>query len=242
MTRTFPRGLAVAVALTVVTATAALAHPAFNPNRLPAGEAVDAVLVVPHGCDPEEGMPEDGASSPTVLVDLQLAPEVSAFEAHELEGWEVEHEEDVVRWTATDGGTTDPIQFPVTVTIDGPVDEPIHLSAFQECEEGSFRWIGTPDREAEYPAVKLTPTQGEIGAESPDDGHVPTEDHEEHDDHDDHAGNADDATPGPDVAAADEQAEAAADSGVSWVVVAVVALVLLAGLAVWVLRSRGGRA
>lgn len=32
---------------------------------------------------------------------------MTAFEAHELEGWEVEREEDVVRWSATDGGAAD---------------------------------------------------------------------------------------------------------------------------------------
>lgn len=254
------RGTALALALVLLTASVASAHPSFNPNQLPAGEAVDAVLVVPHGCDPEGGMPEDGGASPTVVLDLQLAPEVTAFETHEIEGWEVKREQDVVSWTATDGGTTDPIQLPVTLTVDGPVGEPIYLSAFQECEEGSFRWIGTPDDEAEYPAVKLTPTEGQIGAESPDDGHVGAED--EHgeagedghgeageDGHDGGHPDAPTATDGAEDAtvaagerppANDPEEDAAGDRGSGAVIVTVVVLALLAGAGlVWARRSRG---
>lgn len=239
MNRPVRRGVAVALLLVLLTAGVASAHPSFNPNELPAGEAVDAVLVVPHGCDPEGGMPESGAASPTIELDLQLTDEVVAFEAHPVDGWEIERVSDgeVVRWTATDGGTTDPIEFPVTLTVDGPADEAVHLAAFQQCTEGSFRWIGTPDQEAEYPAVRLIPTAGEFGTSLPEGGDHAGDDHagDDHADHDEATEEPATGTPThdedatADVAAADESAEATADTGISWVVVAVVLAVLLAG-------------
>lgn len=248
MVRTLRRGVATALVLLVLTATAALAHPSFNPNELPAGEAVDAVLVVPHGCNPEGGMPEEGAASPTILFDLQLTDRVVEFEAHEIEGWSIERISDAeVRWTATDGGTTDPIEFPVTITIDGPVGEQIHLSAFQECEQGAFRWIGTPDDEAEFPAVELTPTESRIGTSTPAgsadedhaDGHD-AHDEEEHEDDMAHDDEPSDAVTDDGTAAAEESAEATADEGVSWVVVALI-IVVLGGAAAYLWSRGSGR-
>lgn len=262
MSRPLRRGAVLALVLILATAAAASAHPSFNPNRLPAGEAVDAVLVVPHGCNPEGGMPDDGAASPTVVLDLQLTDEITAFEPHDIEGWRIERVSDgeVVRWTATDGGTTEPIELPITITLEGPVDEELYLAAFQECEEGSFRWIGTPEQEAEFPAVKLTTTAGEIGTEEMEDGHV-DEDHDDHAD-DDHAESEHEeesessepsgapavadggtGTGADDPGAADESAEPAAETGVSWIVVAVVLLAaVIGGALLWARRSREGSA
>ena len=248
MTRTLRRSAVIALLLLAVTAVAASAHPSFNPNQLPAGEAVDAVLVVPHGCNPAGGMPEEGNASPTIVLDLQLTEEIVAFETHELDGWEVERisEGEVVRWTATDGGTTEPIEFPVTLTIDGPVDEAFYLAAFQECEEGEFRWIGTPDQEAEFPAVKLTTTAGEIGVAEPEEAGHMTEDGD-HEDGDDHAEGGSEvpsegatATGGTDAVAGQDDADATAEDGVSWVALVVVVLVVAAGAAVLFARRSGG--
>lgn len=256
MSRPLRRGSVLALVLVLATASAAFAHPSFNPNRLPAGEAVDVVLVIPHGCNPEGGMPDDGAASPTVVLDLQLAAEITAFEPHDSEGWRIERVSDgeVVRWTATDGGTTEPIELPVTITLEGPVDEELYLAAFQECEEGSFRWIGTPDQEAEFPAVKLTTTAGEIGTEEMEDGHV-GDDQDDHADHseDDHAeeeqgGGSELAQPTgtppsegsdapDDLGGAEESAEPAGETGLSWVLLVVVLLVLVVG-AVLIRRRR----
>ena len=53
---------ALTAALVLLPAAAAWAHPSFNPNAVPTGEAVDSVLVVPHGCAPGGGMPSRRAT------------------------------------------------------------------------------------------------------------------------------------------------------------------------------------
>lgn len=239
MIRLVRHGVAVALLLVLMTAVAASAHPSFDPNQLPSGEPVDAVLVVPHGCDPGGGIPEESGASPTVVLDLQLTDQVPAFVAHDIEGWTVERSSDgeVVRWTATDGGTSGPLEFPVTLAVEGPADEAFYLAASQECEQGSFRWIGTPEQAAEHPAVKLTPTAGEIGASEPEEsGHAGLgADHgdDEHTD-DGHTDDepADPASTAEGIAAADDSADATSAGGVSWITIGVVVLVLLGAAAV----------
>lgn len=151
------RASLLALLLVVAFAPAAGAHPALNPSEIAAGEPVAATLVVPHGCNPAGGMPDGASASPTTEfavrppADVTLAPQ-------EVAGWsiEVSDAEAVVTWRDDGGATTEPIELPVTITATGAVGDVRYLEAFQACEQGEFRWIGTPDREAEWPAVKLT--------------------------------------------------------------------------------------
>jgi MYXO-CTERM domain-containing protein len=175
MHRTLRRAAALATGLTLVTAGAAWAHPAFNPNEVPGGEAVETDLVIPHGCNPQGGMPEEGAATATTRFELQLSDAVASFEAGEVDGWEVSREGEVVTWTDAGGATTDPITLPVTLSLAGDSGDELYLKGYQECAEGGdFRWIGTPDEEAEFPAVKLTLTSGAVGTAPV------TEDHSAH--------------------------------------------------------------
>lgn len=168
MLRPARRALPLAVALTLVTAAAASAHPAFNPNQLPGGEPVETVLVVPHGCSPTGGMPDGDDAVPTTLFELQLSDAIVDLEPAEIDGWQVSRDGDVVRWEDAGGATTEPIELPLTITLVGDSGEDVYLAAYQACAEGGeFRWIGTPDQEAEWPAAKLTLTSGAVGTATP---------------------------------------------------------------------------
>lgn len=164
--RTARRASALAVGLTLLTAGAALAHPSFDPNQVPAGEAVETTLVIPHGCAPGGGMPGEDGGNPTTLVELQLTDAIAAFAARDVAGWDLSRDGDVVTWRDAGGATTDPLELPVSLTITGAAEDELYLSVYQQCEAGGeFRWIGTPDREADHPAVKLTLTSGAVGTE-----------------------------------------------------------------------------
>lgn len=166
------RQLTVATAaLVLLPATAALAHPAFNPNAIPVGEPVDSTLVVPHGCAPGGGMP-DGDAEPTVQLDLGYTDQVTV-EARDVEGWSAEDDGEAIVWTEAGGATTDPIELPVTLTVaEGAEGDQLFLPALQTCQDGStFRWVATPGEDGD-PAVKIELTSGQPGTvEVPDEGH-----------------------------------------------------------------------
>lgn len=235
--------VATTAVLVLVPASAALAHPAFNPNAVPIGEPVESTLVIPHGCAAGGGMP-DGDAVPTVRFDLGYTDQVT-IEPQDVDGWDTQDDGEAVVWTDAGGATTDPIELPVTLTVtQGAEGDQLFLPAFQECEDGSsFRWVATPGQDGD-PAVKIELTAGETGTvEVDDDDHdmadmdpsaSPTE-----------AGTEPAATGEPATdAAASPAADAAAmadEAGISGtmglLVAAVAALVLLAGVVAF--RRRG---
>ena len=117
------RLLATTAIMTLLPAAAALAHPSFNPNAIPPGEAIEVDLVVPHGCAPGGGMP-DGDALPTVELDLEH-PEGVTIVPGEVDGWDVEDDGEAIVWTDAGGATTDPITFPLTLTVDGEVGDSV---------------------------------------------------------------------------------------------------------------------
>lgn len=157
------RLLGATTAVLVLTATAAVAHPSFNPNAVPIGQPVDTVLVVPHGCSTtDEVRPEDSSQAvPTTRVDLQLLDGMS-IEPREVDGWDATDDGEAIVWTDAGGATTDPIELPITLTVtDGQPGDRLDLAVYQECEDGSsYRWTaGSSDT----PAVRLDLTEGETG-------------------------------------------------------------------------------
>lgn len=210
--------------LVLLPATAALAHPAFNPNQLPPGEPVDATLVVPHGCSGGDGVvPEEGQAVPTTGFDLQQVDGVRV-EPGDVEGWDVATDGEAISWTDAGGATTAPIELPVTVTIEqGSPGDSILLSAYQECEDGSsYRWTEGSD---ETPPVRLELTAGEVDTAEMDMGE------------NDHGGTADTSgtSEGPSVEAthgSSEEATAAAaadeDGGVDGATVAAILAIVVA--------------
>lgn len=221
------RLLATTAIMTLLPAAAALAHPSFNPNAIPPGEAIEVDLVVPHGCAPGGGMP-DGDALPTVELDLEH-PEGVTIVPGEVDGWDVEDDGEAIVWTDAGGATTDPITFPLTLTVDGEVGDSVYLNAFQLCEGGdSFRWIGTPEVEADFPAVlvELSEEAGEAAGHEDMEGMDHGDDHADDAEHEDmedmdHEGDddadddhADDHADGDDHGAMDDMdGEGTADAG-----------------------------
>lgn len=160
--------VAATTVLVVVPATAALAHPAFNPNAVPVGEPVESTLVIPHGCAAGGGMP-DGDAVPTVRFDLGDTDQVT-IEPQGVDGWNTQDDGEAIVWSDAGGATTEPIELPVTITVARGADgDRLFLPAFQECEDGSsFRWVATPGQDGE-PAVKLELTAGGTGTVEVDD-------------------------------------------------------------------------
>ncbi len=199
------RLLAATAAMTLLPAAAALAHPSFNPNAIPPGEAIAVDLVVPHGCAPGGGMP-DGEALPTIQLDLEHPDGVTVVPM-DVDGWDAVDDGEAIVWTDAGGATTEPIIFPVMLTVEGEVGASVHLNAFQQCEGGeSFRWIGTPDVEADYPAV-LVELSEEAGQAA---GHDDMEGMDHGDDASDHEEVADDHADGDhadDDHAADDHAD-----------------------------------
>lgn len=240
------RLLAATATLVTVPATAALAHPAFNPNAIPVGESVESTLVVPHGCAPGGGMP-DGEAVPTVQLDLGSTDQVS-IEPGEVDGWAIEDDGEAIVWRDTGGATTEPIELPVTITVvEGAEGDQLFLPAFQQCEDGSsFRWVATPGQDGD-PAVKLELTSGGTGTVDVDDGDHDTssldgmDDSEAPDDLDaNESMTATENDPGEASPAADAAAmgDASGSSGTMVLVAAVVvAVALLVGVVAF--RKRG---
>ena len=165
-------------ALVVLPAVAAGAHPSFNPNQVPAGESVDAVLVIPHGCSPTGGMPEGDDALATIEVALRTG-DAATVEPRPVDGWDSATEDDVVTWTDAGGATTEVIELPVTLTVSGDEGDELYLEAYQECDSGgSFRWIAKPGEDG-WPAVKLVLTAGEVDTVVPSDMDHGSMDHSE---------------------------------------------------------------
>ncbi len=193
------RLLATTAAMTLLPAAAALAHPSFNPNAIPPGESIAVDLVVPHGCAPGGGMP-DGEALPTIRLDLEHPDGVTVVPM-DVDGWDAVDDGEAIVWSDAGGATTEPIIFPVMLTVEGEIGASVYLNAFQQCEGGeSFRWIGTPDVEADYPAV-LVELSEEAGQAA---GHADMEGMDHGDDASDHDEMADDH-------ADDDHADDAAD-------------------------------
>lgn len=153
---------ALTAALLVLPATAAWAHPSFDPNAVPIGEPVETTLVVPHGCSTSDDvMPEEGQAVPTTRLDLQVVAGIT-IEPDDVDGWDAEHDGEAIVWTDAGGATTDPIELPVTLTVEeGRPGDQLLLSAYQECEDGSsYRWT---EGSESTPPVRLELTEGETG-------------------------------------------------------------------------------
>ena len=219
---------AITAALTLVPAVA-LAHPSFNPNEVSPDAPTDAVLVVPHGCSPDGGRPEDGgASLATIELALQLADGVTV-EPGAVDGWDTSVADGIVTWTDAGGATTDVLEFPVSITVAPDAPGEFALTVFQQCDgDESIRWTADSD---EFPAVHLAIEGAGDDASEPDD-HAS----DAADDHDDMGGEeghdgvvTGDALPAGAQALAGERADSTATI-IALVVAGLVVLLLVSGL------------
>lgn len=152
------------VAAVLATATAASAHPGFRPDEVPAGQA-EVELVMEHSCgvDGEDPVP-GGPSSPTTLVAVSW-PDGFRLDPRRLDGFTVEVDEDegVSSWEATDGGVDGELVLPAVVTVEGTVGEDLLVPVYQECANGEFvRWAAEPGENGD-PIVTLGIAEGEPG-------------------------------------------------------------------------------
>lgn len=159
--------LVLATGLLVVLAPAALAHPFFDPSEAPAAGTTELTLEIAHGCGPDES-----ADTIEVAVDPPDGDVLAEVTPRDEDGWTLDVErgdDDELTFVYTaDGGAEPAPTFDLEVTTAGDEDDAgdtLYWRVFQDCgDAGSFRWIGTPDDEADDPAVTLDLVAPEPGA------------------------------------------------------------------------------
>ncbi|MFT5224127.1 MAG: hypothetical protein ACI867_002459, partial [Glaciecola sp.] len=147
-----------AVGSVLLLAGPALAHPAFNPNRVTVGEVHQVDLIVPHGCTAAGGAPDAGEqTSPSTEIAMQATDDFSSLSGASTDGWTVASSDGEITWSDAGGSTTDPIILPVTIQLaEGRAPgETIYVTVLQTCAEGSMLWAAGPSQDGS-PAVSLT--------------------------------------------------------------------------------------
>ena len=241
--RTLRRAVGLAVALAVLHAVPAAAHPFFREQEAPASSLATLTLDLVHGCHVEDHAHDDAheLGAATTHVAMQLPPAVSYVAPADPDDWVVEVEEEdgraaVVTWSDAGGAQPAP-RFELDLVVDGEPGDEVWFRVVQACGEVSHRWVGTPDAPADDPGVRLTLTAADPSSPPPDpapDPAVEPEDPAEEE--------ADPAVEPEDPAAEaeptddDEQTAAALPTVL---VVAVLVLAVALGLVSW-RRRRGG--
>lgn len=235
--RTLRRAVGLAVALAVLHAVPAAAHPFFREQEAPASSLATLTLDLVHGCHVDDHAHDDAheLGAATTHVAMELPPAVSYVAPADPDGWVVEVEEDdgraaVVTWSDAGGAQPAP-RFELDLVVDGEPGDEVWFRVVQTCGESSHRWVGTPDALADEPGVRLTLTAADPSSPPPDpaaDSAEPPEDPAEApEDPAEAVEPADDDVP---VTAADEQAAAALPTVL---VIAVLVLAVVLGLVSW---------
>lgn len=154
--------LTLALLLTLLLATPALAHPFITDGgRVPVQSLATITLDLAHGC----GVETAGTGPDTDGVALEVPDWLRVVDVPEPGGWRVRIEDavdeqlaagvtGVVVWEASTGAEPAP-RFTMDVVVDGEPGETRHLRVSQRCGDRVERWIGTPDAPAAQPAVRL---------------------------------------------------------------------------------------
>ncbi|MFO7777592.1 MAG: hypothetical protein R6V28_04490 [Nitriliruptoraceae bacterium] len=154
-----PRAVALAsvvLAVTVLVATPATAHPfVAGGGELPIDSAASITLDLAHGC----GSESEGLGQDTLEVALEVPSWLRVLRVGEHPAYRHDLEladgrVSVVTWTVV--GTAEPAPaFELDVVATGTVGQAGYLAVFQGCEERSHRWIGTPEVPADDPAINV---------------------------------------------------------------------------------------
>lgn len=145
------------------------AHPFVHGGELPVDVRVPVTLAMAHGCGGESG----GQQSPTREVSLEVPSWMQVVETRPKEGWAIEQEtgEDdevaVVTWSTDDPVEQAP-EFVLEVVASGEPGQERFLRVFQGCDDGEYRWVGTPEDPAEDPAVAVTLVAQDSARPAPD--------------------------------------------------------------------------
>jgi len=144
------------LAATVLAGSPAGAHPFLRDGgEVPVDSLATVTLDLAHGC----GSEAEGTGEDTLEVALEVPPWLRVVAVadqpayrHELET--ADGRTAVVTWTAVGQPEPAPV-FELDVVVTGNVGETRHLAVFQGCQNGSHRWIGTPQEPADDPAVNV---------------------------------------------------------------------------------------
>lgn len=202
-------------AVLVTWAGPASAHIEPDVTAIPAGEPATVTFTVEHGC----------AGEATTKIEIKIPEPISDAQPDDVDGWEGSAGDQVVTF---EGGPQPPdamIGFPVTFTAPDTDSAELVFPIIQTCGPAQLDWID-PDPAGEHPAPIVT-----IGPAGSPTSTVPAE----HDEHEDHSTVS---TSAPTVTAS-EQAEEDKQGSTAPIILGGVALILVVGTAVIVIRTRG---
>jgi uncharacterized protein YcnI len=151
---TWPRALALALVLVVLTVAPASAHPFVRGGEVPVDSLAPLTLATGHGCGDHDG----GSEAATTEVVLEIPDWLRVVDVPADPGWDVEVEPatDAAAGSVT-WSTAEPVEvapdFAFDVVASGPVGETRFLRVVQRCGELTERWVGTPDEPADQPAL-----------------------------------------------------------------------------------------
>jgi len=120
-----------------------LAHIHIHPETAGAGETVDLVLIVGHGC----------AGAPTTALRVAI-PEGLTAEPLAQPGWHVTSAKGEIGWQGGPLPDHEKAQFVLRATISADAPGTIPLPVVQVCGDQQLRWI-EPDAAADHPAPAL---------------------------------------------------------------------------------------
>jgi hypothetical protein len=166
--RTWRRAALGALALCVLLALPAAAHPFVRGGEAPVDSVATLSLAMGHGC----GTEDSGGGDPTTELALEVPDAMRVVEVADDPEYTAAFEVDddgrieVITWTAVaDGEPAPDVEF--DAVLSGEVGDEVYLRVFQGCEGFSYRWIGTPDDPADDPAVRITLVEADPAAPAP---------------------------------------------------------------------------
>jgi uncharacterized protein YcnI len=137
-----------AIALSVVSATAASAHVEPSPSKIKAGATAVVTFTIPHGC----------SGSPTTGLDVQVPAAVTVFKPVAKTGWTSTVKGQVVTFAGGTLGAKVKGTFQLQVTAPKAVG-PLDFKVIQRCKVGETDWIEVQKAgaaEPEHPAPRVT--------------------------------------------------------------------------------------
>lgn len=160
------RVVVAALAMMVLTPSAAWAHPFVRGGEAPVDSLAELTLAMAHGCGTEQA----GGGDPTLGIAMEVPEGVRIIGAEAPPGWSVSFEDgppEVVVWTAGEARDPAPELMFQAVLTGQPGDE-VYLKVFQDCGDFSYRWVGTPDEPASDPAIRVRLIEADPSAPAPE--------------------------------------------------------------------------
>lgn len=232
-------GCGAATAVVLGTAGVAAAHVDPDPTSVTAGTQVTVAFGVEHGCD----------ESPTIAMRFKIPAQVTDAKGVAKTGWTIDNQRDVVTFSGGELGHHTEDHFDISFTVPSGVTA-LDFPVVQECTDGKLEWIaiaqeGQPEPDSPAPRVAVVDASSPTKVSAAG-GTATTADADTEHDHadggtDEHAAEADTTTGGESsvtTVAVAEDGEEAGTSGIVYVVIGAVGVVLVATGVVMQLRRR----